>query len=63
MLIQKAMQIKAGQTVRFPADRGEDAGKGEVLSVGPSICKNMHGTQYLWVTIKGGGVWPSHRLL
>lgn len=69
MHIEKAKQLKVGQVVNCPADRGDAAFTARVTHVSQNVCKNLSGTEYLWVTVKGigslranGGVWPSNRL-
>lgn len=67
MKIERARQLKVGDLVHFPADRGDPAGSGYVTNIGTKESTNMSGTPFLWVTVKtsGGvscGVWPSNRL-
>ena len=65
MDINKAQSLKIGQTVHFPSDRGDPAGSGCVKHVSETVNKNIHGTEYIWVTVDTGGhasVWPSNRL-
>ena len=54
--------IEVGQNISYPADRGQPAGSGIIRFISSSISKNLNGVPYVWVTIQGGGVWPSHRL-
>lgn len=67
MNIEKARQLKVGQLVHFPADRGDPAGSGYVRHVTETEQTNIYGTPYIWVTVrdavgKSCGVWPSNRL-
>jgi hypothetical protein len=66
MDIAKAKTLKLGQTVHFPADRGNPAGSGQVVFIGRDAVKNLQGQEYVWVALwnKGApaGVWPSNRL-
>ena len=54
--------IQVGQHIAYPADRGMPAGAGAIRFISPAVSTNIHGVQFVWVTIQGGGVWPSHRL-
>ena len=64
MLIAQALQLKKGQKVRCPEDRGTPAHTGEVISVGTEVNKTPNGVEYVWVEVKVGSiaVWPSNRL-
>ncbi len=62
MLIDKARQIKVGDTVNHDADRGDPAGSGIVSHIGSGTNKNIYGREFLWITLSKGGVWPSNRL-
>lgn len=67
MKIERARQLKIGQLVNFPADRGDPAGDGYVTHISPIEQTHMGGKPFLWVTVRytGGkrsGVWPSNRL-
>ena len=63
MDIEEAKKLKVGDKVRFPKDRGEPSGIGIVQSPAMGEYENIHGTPYVWIGLKGGGVWPSNRLL
>lgn len=63
MKIEKALKLRVGQQVNYPADRGSPPGTGNISHVGTQVHKNIHGREYIWVTVKGGGVWPSNRLV
>ena len=58
--------LKVGATVHCPADRGQAAYAGKVESFGGTVSKNIAGTAYVWVTVRGpsghASVWPSNRL-
>lgn len=65
MDIQKATKLKVGDIVRFPADRGEPSGSGKIAHISTDVNKNIHGIDYVWVTVNVGQhntVWPSNRL-
>ncbi len=62
MDINAAKQLEVGDDVLFPADRGNPKGVGTVSKVGDGLYTNMNNTEYVWVTLKKGGVWPSNRL-
>jgi hypothetical protein len=67
MHIEKAKQLRRGETVRCPADRGDPAFTGTVTHVGVlgAESHNIHGEVYIWVEVKGPhhkSVWPSNRL-
>ena len=66
MDIQKAQNLKIGQRVRCPADRGEPAHNGTVEYVGQQTATTHAGTLYVWVTVRRSdahaSVWPSNRL-
>jgi len=65
MHIKKALELKINQIVNYPADRGESAGTGKIRSMSKTINKNIHGVEYIWVTVQMFGksaVWPSNRL-
>lgn len=57
---------RVGQTVRYPADRGDLPGYARIAHVGTTVETNIHGVRFVWVTLKSQGqsrgVWPSHRL-
>lgn len=65
MNIEQAKQLKAGDRVACPADRGEPSFTGRVTSVGSNISKNLKGAEFVWVEVQGPhhkSVWPSNRL-
>lgn len=67
MKIERARQLKVGDLVYFPADRGDPAGDGHVTHIGIKKSTNMSGEPFLWVTVRYTGgkrsaVWPSNRL-
>lgn len=67
MKIERARQLKIGQLVYFPADRGEPSGEGYVTHIGHQDQTHMGGKPFLWVTVRYQGekrsaVWPSNRL-
>ena len=64
MNIEKAKLIKVGDIVSFPPDRGDKGGQSKVVHVSTVVNKNIHGAEYLWISLTPGcGVWPSNRLL
>jgi hypothetical protein len=62
MVIAEARELTVGDTVRFPPDRGQAGGAGVINHLPEGEHKNIHGTQYRWVGLKEGGLWPSNRL-
>jgi hypothetical protein len=67
MQIAQARRLGIGQRVAYPADRGQPAGTGVVVFVGDTAARNIHGTEYLWITVRDTvrhhrAVWPSNRL-
>lgn len=65
MDIAKAKQLKIGQIVHCPSDRGGAGYTGKVSFVGAEVNKTVDGVEYVWVTVKSKGhasVWPSNRL-
>lgn len=66
MTIEQAKELKIGDRVTYPPDRGDKAGTGKVKHIGTNVQTNIHGDQYVWVTVhkngKSCGVWPSNRL-
>jgi hypothetical protein len=67
MNIKEARELKVGDRVSFPVDRGEPAGTGIISHIGESTCVNINRTKYAWtkyawITLKAGGVWPSNRI-
>lgn len=65
MDIAKALELKVGNSVRFPADRGDPAGYGKVEHIDPTVATSFNGTKYIWVVVRGpnaAATWPSNRL-
>lgn len=67
MKIERARQLKVGDLVHFPADRGDPAGSGRITHISPTEQTHMGGKPFLWVTVRYQGekrsaVWPSNRL-
>lgn len=67
MDIKQAKLLTLGAVVSFPADRGDAAGSGRVMHLGSEVAQNIHGAEYIWVTVRSNdgqsqGVWPSNRL-
>lgn len=67
MNITQALALVYGALVHCPPDRGEAPYAGTVRHVGQQVCKNIHGTEYVWVTVRrldgrSAHVWPSNRL-
>ena len=65
MHIDRALQLKCGDMVSCPADRGSAAFYGRVISAGVDVAKDLKGADYIWVTVRGPlteSVWPSNRL-
>lgn len=68
MDIQRAKSLKIGSIVHCPADRGDLAFIGKVVSVGEHVRKNLSGTEYVWIHVrhtypgKRLSAWPSNRL-
>lgn len=67
MKIEQARQLKVGQIVHCPADRGDSAYTGKVTHIGSTTEKNINGAEYIWVTVEHQSglsrhVWPSNRL-
>jgi hypothetical protein len=65
--IAQARRLTVGQRVAYPADRGQAAGTGVVVFIDDTPARNIHGTEYLWVTVRDivrhhRAVWPSNRL-
>jgi hypothetical protein len=57
MNIDRARQLKVGDIVHFPADRGDHAGYGRVsyVNVDAEINKSFYGDYYIWVTVERNG--------
>lgn len=64
MKLEKAKQLKVGDSVRYPADRGNPAGTGTVRHIATDEQTHpLLPEPFLWVTLHGAaGVWPSNRL-
>lgn len=63
MDIEKALQLKVGDVVAFPPDRGNPGGFSKIRWIGPkTIYESIGGKKYIWVTLHVGGVWPTNRL-
>lgn len=67
MDITRARQLKVGDRVRFPEDRGDPAGVGKVSQILPNSAEQVshQGQQYIWIEIESlnkKSVWPSNRL-
>lgn len=68
MKIERARLLKPGIIVHCPADRGDKAYTGIVVSedcAASPECVNIHGDKYIWIEVQGAGkksVWPSNRL-
>lgn len=65
MNIEKALNLKIGDSVRCPSDRGDAAYTGIVTHISSEIQENINNTKYIWITVKNGNyqhVWPSNRL-
>ncbi len=67
MTIEQANNLKVGQLVYCPEDRGEAGYSGKVTHISDTQNKNIRGTDYVWVTVrrldgKSAHVWPSNRL-
>ena len=62
MVLKEAYKLKIGDRVNFPADSGSPAGSGIIKFIGSDRYESYHGSEYIWVTLEKGGVWPSYRL-
>lgn len=66
MQIDKARQLKRGDIVACPPDRGNPGYRGTIKHVGAVEAKTTEGTPYIWVTVQApwrhAEVWPSNRL-
>lgn len=63
----KPSEVKIGAIVHCPADRGDAPYTSRVVHIDPTSNKNIHGVEYVWVTVHRSDthtnhVWPSHRL-
>lgn len=54
--------LRVGQSIAYPPDRGSPGGHATVTRIGEIVSRNIHGTPFVWVNLKGAGVWPSNRL-
>lgn len=59
--------LKVGDVVHCPADRGDDPYTAKVLNIGELVYNSVTGSNYVWVTVDRGisgtrHVWPSNRL-
>ena len=64
MNIDQARELKIGDRVMCPADRGDPAYEGKVTTPGLSTYERNN-IEFMWISVKGGGktgTWPSHRL-
>lgn len=60
-------RLQVGDKVKCPADRGNMAYTGQVLSVGTEVYKTMYEQPYVWVEVldinrRSKSLWPSNRL-
>lgn len=64
MNIEEAKKLKVGDVVQYPPDRGDPGGYSKVKHVtgNPTVYKNIHDVEYIWVSLECGGLWPSNRL-
>ena len=66
MTYEQAKELKVGDLVTYPEDRGEKGGTGRVSHISTTPQVNIDGVQYIWVRVtangKSCGVWPSNRL-
>lgn len=67
MNLSRAKTLVIGQNVSFPEDMEKPAGSGKIESIGTEIQKNIHGKEYIWVSVKDNAsfatsVWPTNRL-
>ena len=64
MNIEEAKKLKVGHVVQYPPDRGYPGGYSRVKYVpeNPIVHKNIYDVEYIWVSLEGGGMWPSNRL-
>jgi hypothetical protein len=65
MNIDKAKQLKVGNIVQCPPDRGDEAYSGFVTHTGETVYLNIHDEPFIWVTVRHhsqSAVWPSNRL-
>ena len=64
MKIEKAKKLKIGDIVGYPPDGGKPGGFSKIKYApeNPTVHKNIHGVEYIWVSLECGGMWPSNRL-
>jgi hypothetical protein len=67
MNINKALELKKGDKVICPEDRGEKGYCGKVKHISRNINKSYQGIDYIWVSVSHNNgnsvtVWPSHRI-
>lgn len=67
MKLSKARQLKVGDLVHYPADRGDKEGSGRVTHISPVECSHpLLSEPHLQVEVQMPGnrktVWPSNRL-
>jgi hypothetical protein len=68
MNIVEALQLRKGDLVRCPSDRGNPEYVGRVIEefVGGKVHKNLKEKEYIWVLIASQSghkeTWPSNRL-
>lgn len=69
MHISNALQLKTGDSIYCPADRGEGGYRGRVThGCGANQVYTTHSTSYIWIEVKEiryphrKAVWPSYRL-
>jgi hypothetical protein len=64
MKLEKAKQLKVGDSVRYPADQGNPAGAGTIRHIDTREQTHLLLAEpFLWVTLENAdGVWPSNRL-
>jgi hypothetical protein len=60
-------QLKVGQLVRCPSDRGDPGYVGKVLGYSTEVNTTSTGSTYVWVEVHNPifnhkSVWPSNRL-
>lgn len=68
MKIEEALELKIGDVVHCPTDRGTLSFSGKVTHQDGKDCKvnkNISGDDYIWVGVDNGkqkSVWPSNRI-
>lgn len=67
MHLEKAKNLKIGDKVCCPEDRGQLAFNGIVEQTAGAVDVSHQGIEYVWITVRKPGayaeVWPSNRLL